>query len=156
MAAATMYQTTLRRRICVMMPSGEKLFFCSSPLIGSRRKSNWNYGMITVTIIMINLISGMKVIKNGRLRKQKLRLNAYCLASIKMAELVCSWRREERDRKILDVTHSYFQFIWCEIATSGYILTLTWPRHHPKDAPRDMWKNSREKLMVIEVCPWTP
>ena len=78
MAAATMYQTTLRRRICVMMRSGEKLFFCSSPLIGSRRKSNWNYGMITVTIIMINLISGMKVIKNGRLRKQKLRLNAYC------------------------------------------------------------------------------
>ena len=40
--------------------------------------------------------------------KIKGRLNARSLASIKMVGLVCSWGREKRDRKIVDINIGFF------------------------------------------------
>ena len=57
---------------------------------------------------MKGLVSGMMdsmmIIKNGRPRRQKLkRVNAYCLAPIKVVGLVYTRRWKKGDRKIVGV-----------------------------------------------------
>ena len=45
--------------------------------------------MTLIIMMMINLLNGMKTIKNERLKKHKLkRVNTHCLASIKILGLV--------------------------------------------------------------------
>ena len=60
---------------------------------------------MTMSIAMImNLLGGTMVIKNKRFKNpKKRRVNAYCLASIKVVGLVHTRRREERDRKTVGV-----------------------------------------------------
>ena len=70
---------------------------------------------------------GTMVIKIAMSRKQK-RVNAYCLASIKMVELVCSWRREKRDRKIVEV------ICWCGLVkvSDGLFLSIKFSKNFSK------------------------
>ena len=48
------------------------------PLIGLLHNIKQNYGMMTMIIVMMKLLGGMRIIKNARPRKQKLRKN-FCL-----------------------------------------------------------------------------
>ena len=102
----TKFLITLKHKKCVTARSGKVFFICSMFLIGLWHNNKLKHGMMTVNIMMImmRLLSGMMVIKNARLRKQKLRKNfCLCLASITLVGLVCSWGQEKRDRKIVEV-----------------------------------------------------
>ena len=60
-----------------------------------------------IFMMMMKLLSGTIVIKNVRHRnKNKRRVNAYCLESIKVAGLVGLQRREKTGRKIVVIVVS--------------------------------------------------
>ena len=65
--------------------------------------------MVMITIVMMmRLLSGTMVIKTqGPERKNRRKVNAYCLTYINMVGLVHVRRREKTDRKIVEVTGSY-------------------------------------------------
>ena len=65
---------------------------------------------MTMSIMMMMiLLSGTKAIKNiSSESKNKERVNAYCLASIKMARLVRPQRREKRDTEVVEATDICF------------------------------------------------
>ena len=66
--------------------------------------------MMTENItIRVDLLSGMMAIKTQGIKNVGMeRVNAYCLASIKMAGLMHVRRREKRVRKIVEVTDRAF------------------------------------------------
>ena len=76
-----------------------------------------------------------------------------------MVWLVCSWRREKRDKKIVEVTDSCFKIIWYEITTSGYILTSLGPGGLNKMNPLEiiqrlilvMFDNFKSQEMCIKA-----
>ena len=57
-------------------------------IIDNEIDMRWNDIEIEIAMIM-RLMNGTKAIKNGPKSKNKRRVNAYCLASIKMVGLVC-------------------------------------------------------------------
>ena len=60
--------------------------------------------MIAMTIaMMINLLSGTKKNPEDPERTNRERVNGPYLASNTLVELVCYWRREKRDSKIVEV-----------------------------------------------------
>ena len=61
--------------------------------------------MTMIIMMMINLIGGTMVIKNGSKSKNKRRIFTHYLVSIKMVGLVCVRRRE----KVVEVTDSCFK-----------------------------------------------
>ena len=64
-----------------------------------------------IIMIIMDILSGMMVIKNALLKnKNKRRVNAYCLASLKMVGLMHVRRREKRDRKIVGISMYLFVF----------------------------------------------
>ena len=46
--------------------------------------------------------------RKAQKKKNRRRINAYCLASIKVVGLVCSWWRKNIDRKIVKVNMGFF------------------------------------------------
>ena len=63
---------------------------------------------MSIAMIM-GLSSGLKVIKNAGLKKQKQKKNSYLLlAPIKMVGLVCSWRWKKWNRKIVGINMGHF------------------------------------------------
>ena len=65
---------TLRHKKYVMKPLRQTLLLCSLLLIGLLLNNNKMHGlMTTIGITMMILLSGTKVIKNEKLKKQKLR-----------------------------------------------------------------------------------
>ena len=63
-----------------------------------------------ITMIIMNLLSGIKTIKKtqGPKSKNKRRALTYCVASLSCGGLVYVRRPEKRDRKIVEVTDNLF------------------------------------------------
>ena len=61
---------TLKHKKCVIRQWRKGRFLYSLSLIGLWHKGNWNYGMIIIMFTMMKgLLSGIKLIKNERLKK---------------------------------------------------------------------------------------